>query len=71
LVQTELISVQSSESLIDNLLGKTGNDEDDEISIVQQSVKVSLKCPITMKRMKLPVRGKRCKHVDVCLLYFI
>lgn len=30
--------------------------------IEQMSVTMSLKCPITMKRIKIPARGKECKH---------
>lgn len=66
LIKSAEISIQESENLIDSLLGKNNeNDEDDDIVIIQESVKLSLKCPVTMKRMKLPVRGRRCRHVDV------
>jgi hypothetical protein len=64
IVENSTISIQSSNSLIDDLLGNNSG-EDEELQIIQESVKVSLKCPITMKRMKLPVRGKHCRHVDV------
>lgn len=69
MVDNSTISIQKSHHLIDSLLGAVQEgeeeEEDDELQIIQQSVKVSLKCPITMKRMKMPVRGKQCKHVDV------
>lgn len=30
----------------------------------QASLKVSLKCPITFKRIVLPARGQECKHIQ-------
>lgn len=31
----------------------------------QTAIKVSLKCPITFRRIQLPARGHDCKHVQV------
>ena len=34
-------------------------------SIQQTGVLVSLKCPITFKKIQLPARGADCKHIQV------
>ena len=34
-------------------------------SVQQTGVKVSLKCPVTFKKIKLPARGADCKHTQV------
>lgn len=39
--------------------------------IVQMSINMSLKCPITMKRIDLPARGQECRHPQVRFLFFI
>lgn len=36
-----------------------------EDSVEQTAIKVSLKCPITFRRIQLPARGHDCKHVQV------
>jgi len=33
--------------------------------VEQTAIKVSLKCPITFKRISLPARGQDCKHIQV------
>uniref|UniRef100_A0A3P8WN33 Zinc finger MIZ-type containing 1 n=1 Tax=Cynoglossus semilaevis TaxID=244447 RepID=A0A3P8WN33_CYNSE len=35
-----------------------------EDSVEQTAIKVSLKCPITFRRIQLPARGHDCKHVQ-------
>lgn len=38
---------------------------DRERDVVEQTaLKVSLKCPITFKRITLPARGHECKHIQ-------
>lgn len=37
-----------------------------EDGVEQTAIKVSLKCPITFRRIQLPARGHDCKHVQVC-----
>lgn len=32
--------------------------------IISESIKVSLKCPITMSMIRIPVRGINCKHIS-------
>ena len=33
--------------------------------VQQTGVKVSLKCPITYRKIMLPARGGECKHIQV------
>ena len=38
-------------------------------SCVQQtSIKISLKCPVTFKKITIPARGGGCKHIQVHIL---
>ena len=42
-----------------------GHDRDRERDTVEQTaLKISLKCPITFKRITLPARGHDCKHIQ-------
>ena len=34
--------------------------------VEQTAIKVSLKCPITQRRITLPARGHDCRHIQVC-----
>lgn len=36
-------------------------------SVQQTGVRVSLKCPVTFKRIQLPARGAECKHIQVSI----
>lgn len=36
-----------------------------EDGVEQTAIKVSLKCPITFKRIQLPARGHDCRHIQV------
>jgi SUMO ligase MMS21 Smc5/6 complex component len=67
LVKDAAIPIEESYNLIDSILGCDNNnkDDDDDIVILQGSVKVSMRCPITFVRLTRPVRGKNCKHVGV------
>lgn len=40
-----------------------------EDGVEQTAIKVSLKCPITFRRIQLPARGHDCKHVQVIKLH--
>lgn len=31
----------------------------------QTAIKVSLKCPVTFRRIQLPARGHDCRHIQV------
>lgn len=33
--------------------------------VEQTAIRISLKCPITFRRIQLPARGHDCKHVQV------
>lgn len=35
--------------------------------VQQTGVKVSLKCPVTFKKIKLPARGAECRHIQVSI----
>ena len=35
-----------------------------EDGVEQTAIKVSLKCPITFRRIMLPARGHECKHIQ-------
>lgn len=41
------------------------NSEDNDIECMQDSIKVSLRCPISLLRIKEPVKGIKCSHVEV------
>lgn len=34
-------------------------------SVEHTAIKVSLKCPVTYKKITLPARGQECKHIQV------
>ena len=42
----------------------------DDSGIEATMIKISLKCPITLKRMTLPARGQECKHIQVSVVFF-
>lgn len=44
------------------LCSTTSNGDD---GVEQTAIKVSLKCPITFRRITLPARGNECKHIQV------
>lgn len=44
--------------------GTCPNMERDRDAVEQTALKVSLKCPITFKRITLPARGHECKHIQ-------
>ena len=45
--------------------GKAGVvDDDDDDDLVQSSVRLSLTCPLSRTRLKVPVRGDQCRHLE-------
>ena len=40
------------------------NPMNNEDGVEQTAIKVSLKCPITFRRIALPARGHECKHIQ-------
>lgn len=55
-------AVKRNFSLCSSAVGGTDD------SVEQTAIKVSLKCPITFRRITLPARGHDCKHIQVCHL---
>lgn len=45
--------------------------EDDEIECMQESIKINLRCPISLLRIKEPVKGVACQHVEVRLFIWL
>ncbi|KAI9345115.1 MIZ/SP-RING zinc finger-domain-containing protein [Pilaira anomala] len=64
MVDASTIKIDETEKLIRNFFGQVDKDDDDDIVIVQKSVKLSLRCPISLKKLKLPIRGRNCKHLE-------
>lgn len=55
------IKMNFNQTTVNNTGTNTSNDRD---SIEQTALKVSLKCPITFKKITLPARGHECKHIQ-------
>ena len=45
----------------------TSNSALNDDGVEQTAIKVSLKCPISFRRITLPARGHDCKHIQVCV----
>lgn len=46
--------------------------DDDENQSIENSLTIKVRCPITMTLMKVPVRGRKCKHIQCFdLLHFL
>ena len=56
------VNNQLSSSISSNSNSGSGSSEQDGVE--QTAIKISLKCPITFKRITLPARGHECKHVQ-------
>jgi len=41
------------------------NSVNSDDGVEQTAIRVSLKCPITYRRISLPARGHDCKHIQV------
>ena len=57
------VSVKRNFSSVAASAGSTTLNGEDGVE--QTAIKVSLKCPITFRRIQLPARGHDCKHVQV------
>jgi hypothetical protein len=74
-LNTCTLDISAGEALIDKLLGNTdtidssnpGAGDDDDIEVIQESVKLNLKCPISLTMIKTPVKGVACRHPDVSI----
>jgi len=42
----------------------SSNNDDDDLIIIDSTITISLKCPISFSRIKNPVRGNNCQHVQ-------
>ncbi|KAI9283406.1 hypothetical protein BY458DRAFT_552140 [Sporodiniella umbellata] len=60
-MRNNVISKEEGEAKIDKLLANQG---DDEVIIEQTSVKLSFKCPISLTKIRTPVKGNLCSHID-------
>ena len=47
-----------------NVAASSGGTLNGEDGVEQTAIKVSLKCPITFRRITLPARGHDCKHIQ-------
>ena len=66
------MEINKGRAIVNRLLGNTENDvDDDDIQIHQANVKIGLKCPISLQRIKLPTKGETCKHADVGFIYLL
>ncbi|KAG2221228.1 hypothetical protein INT45_013939, partial [Circinella minor] len=64
-VQSRVLDINKGRAIVNRLLGNTESDaDDDDIQIHQTNVKIGLKCPISLQRIKLPTKGEACKHPD-------
>lgn len=59
-----VIDISSGQQSIDRLL-ENGDAQDDDIEIVQKSIVLNLKCPISLTVIKTPTKGAHCKHPAV------
>lgn len=59
----DAVSVKRNFSSVAASAGNTTLNGEDGVE--QTAIKVSLKCPITFRRIQLPARGHDCKHVQV------
>ncbi|KAI9309402.1 MIZ/SP-RING zinc finger-domain-containing protein [Cunninghamella echinulata] len=66
-IQNRISGISDGERCVHKLLSigdKKLSDDDDDIHIIQQSVKLNLKCPISFTPIKIPVKGEDCRHPD-------
>jgi SUMO ligase MMS21 Smc5/6 complex component len=69
-VKNNIISLSQGEELVDTLLGAGKKNADDEdIEIIQESIRLSLRCPISLLRIVTPVKGITCKHPNVSQIW--
>ncbi|KAL1916682.1 uncharacterized protein VTP21DRAFT_5386 [Calcarisporiella thermophila] len=72
-VSSHLLEEENSISLLKRLLSgkRIGADDngaeeesDDDLEILQKNLRISLRCPISMTRIRFPVRGVECRHIE-------
>lgn len=50
--------------LLQNNNDDDGEGDDDDLIMITESIKVSLKDPVSFSRLRYPVRGRRCNHIQ-------
>ncbi|KAI9495102.1 hypothetical protein BDB00DRAFT_815874 [Zychaea mexicana] len=72
-VQSRILDINNGRGIVNRLLGVAGsnNNGDDDLEICQTNVKIGLKCPISLQRIKVPTKGRDCNHADVSLFSLI
>ncbi|KAL0076053.1 MIZ/SP-RING zinc finger-domain-containing protein [Phycomyces blakesleeanus] len=64
-ISTRHLAIDKGKNSINRLLGSVAlEDENDEILMRQENVKLNLRCPISFVRIELPVKGINCQHPD-------
>ncbi|KAF3939821.1 hypothetical protein ABW19_dt0203520 [Dactylella cylindrospora] len=66
ITQTQFLSQPRSKEIIVGRLQAAAEAmaDDDEIAVVDDTVTVSIVCPMSQRLFDIPVRGKDCKHLD-------
>ncbi|KAI9315099.1 hypothetical protein BX666DRAFT_355876 [Dichotomocladium elegans] len=63
-IMSKVLDINIGRNIINKLLGKSGSNEDDDLEVLQPTVRISLKCPISLMRIRIPVKGKDCRHPE-------
>ncbi|KAK1442892.1 zinc finger miz domain-containing protein [Babesia gibsoni] len=51
------------ERIID-LVNNLNDEDDDDVICMEETNEIELNCPITLDRMELPARGRKCRHLQ-------
>lgn len=64
-LRTRLAPVSDTNRLIAQTLGPLPRqaEQEDEVSVLESNVKMSLICPLSRSRIKSPIRSKLCQHI--------
>lgn len=69
MIMKKRLEVNVGRNIINTLLGKNrAASDDDDIQVMQRVVRIKLSCPVSMKRIEVPVKGEKCKHPDVSII---
>lgn len=70
MIMKKRLAVDVGRNIISTLLGNNrAPSDDDDIQVMQRVVRIKLSCPVSMKRIEVPVKGEKCKHPDVSRVY--
>jgi hypothetical protein len=64
-IATVLTGQKIVKAEFDEMVHRLFHPDDDECMIVQTSLEQSLSCPLTLLRMKFPVKSRECNHLNV------